>query len=73
MGPRVRVVVNAITLQSVGELARLPVKLDFDESEIVQLAIARSRRLGGYDLMNGLNPIWIGTLQRRKGEVGHED
>ena len=66
-------VVNVIALESVGELARLSGELDFDESEIVQLSVARSRKAGRYTLMNGLNPIWIGTLQRNEGGVAHED
>ena len=71
--PGARFVVNVIALESVGELARLSGELDFDESEIVQLFIARSRKAGRYTLMNGLNPIWIGTLQRNEGGVAHED
>ena len=69
--PEARFVVNVIALESIGELAVLT--KDFDESEIVQLSIARSRRLGRYNLMNGLNPIWIGTMQNSKGENDHED
>ena len=71
--PRARFVVNVIALESVGELAALIKEFDFDEGEIVQLSIARSRRLGRYNLMNGLNPIWIGTLQKTVEEATHED
>lgn len=69
--PDVRVVVNAIALESVGELADLIDTLGFKDSEIVQLSIARSRKLGRYNMMNGLNPIWIGAMQR--GGETHED
>lgn len=62
--PRVRVVVNAIALESVGEIARTIDALGLDDSEIVQLSIARSHRVGRYNMMNGLNPIWIGAMQR---------
>ncbi|MBR1558999.1 MAG: precorrin-6A reductase [Clostridia bacterium] len=67
--PWVRVVVNAIALESVGELAAIA--RGFDDGEIVALTLARSRRAGRYHLMTGLNPIYIATLQ--KGEEGHED
>jgi precorrin-6Y C5,15-methyltransferase (decarboxylating) len=65
------VVVNAIALESVAEMAAMIDALDFTDSEIVQLSIARSHRVGRYNMMNGLNPIWIGAMQR--GEESHED
>lgn len=71
--PAVRVVVNAVALESVGELARLADELGFDDAQIVQLTVARSRKAGRYSLMNGLNPIWIGAMQRNAGGVEHED
>lgn len=69
--PGVRVVVNAIALESVGEMAAMIDALGFTDSEIVQLSIARSHRVGRYNMMNGLNPIWIGAMQR--GGETHED
>ena len=69
--PDVRIVVNAIALESVGEIADLMGALDFADGEIVQLSLARSRRVGRYNMMNGLNPIWIAAMQRGKAE--HED
>ena len=64
--PRVRIVVNAIALESVGELAKLAGQFDL-EDEIVQMNIARGRRAGRYHLMTGQNPIYIAALQRREG------
>ena len=69
--PRVRIVVNAIALESVGEAADIIAKYGFDDSEIVQLSLARSRKAGRYHLMTGLNPIYIAAMQRREDE--HED
>lgn len=69
--PGVRVVVNAIALESVGEMAGLIDALGFTDSEIVQLCIARSHKVGRYNMMNGLNPIWIEAMQR--GGQTHED
>ena len=67
----VRVVVNAIALESVGEIVDVIDALGFTDSEIVQLTIARGHRVGRYNMMNGLNPIWIAAMQR--GEAEHED
>lgn len=69
--PGARIVVNAIALESAGEIAAFADAPGFEDSEIVQLTVARSRRVGRYNMMNGLNPIWIAALQRR-GE-DHED
>ncbi|MBR3273725.1 MAG: precorrin-6A reductase [Clostridia bacterium] len=69
--PRVRVVVNAIALESVGEIVALSETLGFEDCEIVQLSLARSHRVGRYNMMNGLNPIWIAAMQR--GGAEHED
>ena len=62
---------NAIALESVGEMAAIIDALGFADSEIVQLSIARSHKVGRYNMMNGLNPIWIGAMQR--GGQAHED
>lgn len=66
--PRVRVVINAIALESIGEIAEIAKECRFDEAEIVQLNLSRSRAVGRYHLMTGLNPIWIATLQRHGEE-----
>ncbi len=70
--PRARIVVNAIALESVGELTRVAEALEL-EADIVQLTVARARKLGRYHLMNGMNPIWIAELHRREGGTDHED
>ena len=69
--PGVRIVVNAIALESVGEIAATMDALDFGNGEIVQLSLARSRRVGRYNMMIGLNPIWIAAMQR--GSAENED
>jgi precorrin-6Y C5,15-methyltransferase (decarboxylating) len=62
------VVVNAIALESVGEILALSESLDLANCEIVQLSVARSHRVGRYNMMNGLNPIWIAAMQRGGAE-----
>ena len=62
--PAARVVANAVALETIGELARIMGR--FTDSEIVQLTIARSRELGRYHLMTGMNPICIAVMQGLK-------
>ena len=69
--PDARIVVNAVTLESVGEVAEAAKRFGFEDCEIVSVSLARSRRAGRYHLMTGLNPIYIAAMQRREEE--HED
>lgn len=69
--PRVRIVINAIALESAGEIAEIIDKYDFEDAEIVQMNLSRGRKAGRYHLMTALNPIYIAALQRR--EETHED
>ena len=64
--PRVRIVINAIALESVGETAEMMKRFGFDDAEVVQMNLARSRKAGRYHLMTGLNPIYIAAMQRRE-------
>lgn len=70
--PRVRIVVNVIALESVGEVAEMLNRFGFDDQEVVQMQLSRSRKAGRYHLMTGLNPIYIAAMQRTE-ETEHED
>ncbi len=55
-----RIVVTAITAESVGEALAALAAYGY-ETEIVQLSVARSKKAGTKHLMQGLNPITIIT------------
>ncbi len=60
--PKVRIVVNAIALETIGELMEYlkehpPLHLD-----IVQVSAAKSRTLGNYHMMTGMNPVLIASF-----------
>lgn len=65
--PRVRIVINAISLETVAEASELLEAYDFHESEIVQVSVAKSRMLGGYHMMTGQNPVYIFTMSNQDG------
>ena len=69
--PRVRIVINAIALESTGEIAQIIAQFGFEDAEVVQMNLSRSRKAGRVHLMTALNPITIAALQRREDE--HED
>ena len=57
--PKVRAVVTAVTLETIGEAARCFDVLRFGNVDIVQIAATRTRRAGRYHLMDAQNPVWI--------------
>lgn len=64
--PGVRIVANAITLETVAELAAL--LPEFSEVDIAEVAVSKSRSLGRYHLMTAQNPVYIVTLQNKKAQ-----
>lgn len=57
--PNIRVVLNAISLETVAEVTGLIQKLPIREEKIIQLSVGRARRAGGYHLMQAENPVYI--------------
>ena len=72
--PEVRIVINCITLETVGEALSCIREMQTArtqwewESEVVQLGVARSKEIGRYHMMMGENPIYIITIQAHKKE-----
>ena len=72
--PQVRIVINCITLETVGEALSCIKEMQTEQSEwtweteVVQLGVARSREIGRYHMMMGENPIYIITIQAHKKE-----
>lgn len=61
--PGVKIVVSAVTLETISEIERLKEKLpDLPEMEIIQVNVARSRVLGAYHLMEAENPVMIAAF-----------
>ena len=70
--PQVRMVLNCITLETVGEAMECIRELEGKdasvswETEVVQLAVSRSKSVGRYHMMMGENPIYVITIQAHK-------
>ncbi len=64
--PQIRIVINCITLETVSEALETAKEFGFEENEIVQLGVSRSKAIGRYHMMMGENPIYIITLQNRE-------
>lgn len=57
--PRIQVVINCITLETVSEVLDCLKTLPLTDVDIVQAAVSKSRQLGRYHMMMGENPIYI--------------
>lgn len=57
--PSVRIVINAITLETVSEATELLKEFALSGAEIVQLSAARAKQAGPYHMMMGQNPVYI--------------
>ncbi|HCT92941.1 MAG TPA: bifunctional cobalt-precorrin-7 (C(5))-methyltransferase/cobalt-precorrin-6B (C(15))-methyltransferase [Lachnospiraceae bacterium] len=60
--PAIRIVVNAITLETVEETLRVMREFPVTDTEVVSLSVARSREAGAYHMMMGQNPVYIFTF-----------
>ena len=68
--PSVRIVINAISLETVSEVMELVGEGMLPDAEILQISAARSKILGRYHMMMGQNPVYIISAGGRKpGQV----
>lgn len=61
--PHMRVVVNAVTLETLGEMTELWKEFPVEENEIVQVSVSRAKEAGRYHLMQAENPVYIMAFQ----------
>lgn len=57
--PNVRLVVTAVTLETIAEVTVLFNELNLPNSEVVQVAVSRSEPLGRYHILAAQNPVYI--------------
>ena len=66
--PAARVVVNAITLETLAEAVRCFRTLGLSGVDVLQVAVTKTREVGRYHMMNAQNPVWIISGEGRPGE-----
>ncbi|MEO2263611.1 precorrin-6A reductase [Dorea sp. YH-dor228] len=57
--PKVRVVINAIALETLAEAVKCCDEVKVTEEEIVQISVAKSKSVGSYHMMMGQNPVSV--------------
>ena len=59
INPRMRVVVNAVSLESISNIQSVLKEFNIEDFECIQLAVSRSEKAGSYHLMKAENPVYI--------------
>jgi precorrin-6Y C5,15-methyltransferase (decarboxylating) len=67
LNPKIRLVVGAVTLETLAEVSKGFARLPIISKEIVQLSVSHARPAGGYHLMTAQNPVFVFS-----GEGGYE-
>lgn len=57
-----RIVITAVTLETVSEALSCMTNFGFKHRDIVQLSVSKSREIGSYNLMTAQNPVYMFTL-----------
>lgn len=57
--PRMRVVINAISMETIAELKEALESFPVEEAEIVQMQVNRVKKIGNYHMPQAENPVWI--------------
>ena len=68
--PGMRVVINAISMETICEVKEILSMYPIEKEEIVQIQVSRAKAVGKYHLMQAENPVWICAFHfcRQKGE-----
>ena len=61
-GGSVRVVINAVSLETIAEIQRVLEDFGTRDLSIEQISVSRSRELGSYHLMTAENPVMIASF-----------
>ena len=70
--PEMRVVINAVTLETICEIKEVLSRFEITDESIVQMQVSRTRKTGCYHLMQAENPVWICAFTFVPKETGEE-
>ena len=70
MNPKVRIVANAISLETVTEILECMRKYGFKEGEILQIQASAVEQVGSYHMPKAQNPVYVAVMQDPKDDEG---
>lgn len=59
INPTMRIVINAISMETICEIKEVWSLYKIKEESVVQVQISRAKKVGAYHLMQAENPVWI--------------
>ena len=65
---KTRIVVNAVTLETLSEAVSCRKIFNFEIFDVVTLNVSCSQKLGNYNMMKAHNPVSVITMQKRKDD-----
>ena len=63
LNPSVRIVANAITLETVSEIIECMKEYGFEDGELLQIQASPVKQLGSYHMPMAQNPVYIAVMQ----------
>lgn len=66
MNPKMRVVINAISMETICEIREILTLYPIKNEEIVQIQVSWAKEVGKYHLMQAENPVWICAFNFRE-------
>lgn len=64
--PHMRIVINAISMETIEELREVLKAFPVEEEEILQMQVNRVKKLGSYHMPQAENPVWICSFTFRE-------
>ena len=55
----IRIVINAVTIETISEIMRVLKKYQFSNVDVVQLSVSKAKQAGEYNILQGQNPVFI--------------
>lgn len=66
MNPNMRIVINAISIETLCEIKEVLTLYQVENEEIVQMQVSRAKEAGNYHLMQAENPVWVCAFNFRE-------
>ncbi len=63
LNPKIRIVINSVTIETLEETSQVISQFDLVEEEITCLNVSKARKLGRYHLMTAQNPVYIAVMR----------
>lgn len=58
----IRIVINAVTIETIAEINNTLRKYEINDADIVQITVAKAKKAGDFSIMQGQNPVYIASF-----------